>query len=108
MLPRLDPDDLIASRTDAWRVLLGVALWVSGVIGLLAAGATGSVWPLLATAPAMIGVLLIIDLGRRVSRRLRPNPIGRIDRWTLDSKVGQQWLRPSVLRHAIKLARGAD
>jgi hypothetical protein len=104
---RFEPGDLVASRTDAVLVLAGTLGFFGGGFGLtLLGGAVGlTTLVVLGVALAASGVIVLNGLGRRTSRRLQPGRIGPLDRWLLESRLGMQWIRPSVLRRALHVAR---
>jgi membrane protein implicated in regulation of membrane protease activity len=90
-------------------LLIGDGLFFGGLIlffggSALWPGASLAYWTAL-MVPGMAGVLVLIELGRRVARRLRPERIGPFGRWLLEAELGQHWLRPSVLRRALHLVR---
>ncbi len=90
-------------------LLIGDGLSVGGLIvffgGLaLWPGESPAYWAAL-MVPGMAGVLVLIELGRRVSRRQKPGRIGPFGRWLLEAQLGQHWLRPSVVRRALHLVR---
>jgi hypothetical protein len=103
------PKDLIVSQQEARMLLIGDGLFFGGLIlffggSALWPGASLAYWTAL-MVPGMAGVLVLIELGRRVARRLRPERIGPFGRWLLEAELGQHWLRPSVLRRALHLVR---
>ena len=103
------PKDLIVSQQEARMLLIGDGLSSGGLIlffggSALWPGASPAYWPAL-MVPGMAGVLVLLELGRRVSRRLKPGRIGPFGRWLLEGQLGRHWLRPSVVRRALHLMK---
>jgi hypothetical protein len=105
---RPDPRDLITTPNEALLVLTGDGLFVVGGL-LFLAGALGDWMPVAVVGmiAGMTGVALTNILGSRVARRLRPG-VRWFTRWHFESMLGQQWLRPSVMRRAVAALRDRD
>jgi hypothetical protein len=101
-----DPDELIASRSDALLVLGGILGFFGGGFGLTLLGGLFGLTALvvLGFLLAASGIVAINVLTWRVSRRLHPGRIGPLSRWLLETSLSGQWIRPSVLRRAAGLA----
>lgn len=102
---RPDPRDLITTPGEALLVLVGDGLFVVGGL-LFLAGAFGDWVPIAVVGmiAGMTGVALTNILGSRVARRLRPG-VRWSSRWKFESMLGQQWLRPRVMRWAVAALR---
>src|SRR4051794_27710782 len=94
-----EPGKLVATRSDALLVVGGTLGFLLGALIAFGGSAiTHGVGPAVVGAPiGMASVMVLNVLTRRVSRRVRPDHIGSFARWSFESRLGQQWMRPSVL-----------